>query len=277
MGEELELQGGRYWVVYYQPLPEAGERVAAALVFTDGPGRTVVEYDPDFAKVRKLFPNADVQTLAFYMRSMQSDLNDSADPASVLSAYGPQLAVSAARRVATPLDSAKIDLLKSRYLFPEKAKGARKRAPNPAKELEAFVRARAGRDVELRAGVSAREIFGRPVTGTKKVALAVEQESGWTLIDGVDLNQLSPQAVVDRADDIARSFWNYGRAAGEFGVRIQRVGVVLNGNSHLAEKTHEAHDYALHRFETESDTAIDAASADAGQKLSRILQDANVG
>ncbi len=90
---------------------------------------------------------------------------------SVLDAFGPQLAISAARRIARPLDSAKVDLLKNRYLFPEKEKKKRTRqgVPNFTAELEAFVRNRAGSGVSLRTGMSAREIFGRPVTGTKKV------------------------------------------------------------------------------------------------------------
>ena len=51
----------------------------------------------------------------------------------------------------------------------------------------------------------------------------------------------------------------------------QSVAVVLNGQSHLSPKTHQAHDYALHRFAAESDFAIDAAAADSESLLRRAL------
>ena len=273
MADELKSRAGKYWVLFYQPLPEAGERVAAALVFEDARGRATLEYDDSFAKILKLFPAVDPQALAFYLDNIRTDLDAAGATETVLNAYGPQLAASSARRISVPVSSSTVDMLMARYIYPEKkAKRSRQQEDKVADEIEAFVRSRVGPDVSLRTRVSARDILGRSVTGTKRVALAVPTDSGWTLIDGVDLNQATPQAVVSRADEVSRTFWNYGRAASDLGVRIKRVGVVLNGSSHLAAKTHEAHDYALHRFETESDAAIDAASAEASQRLRRVLE-----
>jgi hypothetical protein len=274
MGDELNRRTGKYWVLFYQPLPEAGERIAVALVFEDGKkvGGTL-EYDPTFYKVSKLFPSVDPQALAFYLESIRADLGGANETQQILNAYGPQLKASSARRISVPVAPSTIEMLMTRYIYPEKkAKQAQPKRDKVADELTAFVRTQVGPEVSLRTHVGARDIFGRSVTGTKKVALAVSTNSGWTLIDGVDLNQLTPQAAVSRADDVARSFWNYGRAASDLGLHIKRVGVVLNGSSHLALKTHEAHDYALHRFETDSDAAIDAASTEAGQQLRTVLQ-----
>jgi hypothetical protein len=246
------------------------------LAFEHGKGRATVEYDSAFAKVAKMFPDADPQALAFYLDSLRTDLDVAGDVETVLNAYGPQIVASAARRIATPISRAAIEMLMARYIFPAK-KGRRDRRleDKVAKEIEAFVRGKMGPDLALRREVSAREILGHPVAGTKRIALAIPKDSAWTLVDGVDLNQLTPQAAANRADEISRTFWNYSRAAGDSGVLIRRVGVVLNGNSHLAPRTHEAHDYALHRFQVDADLAIDATSTEAGQQLQRLLEQIN--
>jgi hypothetical protein len=104
------------------------------------------------------------------------------------------------------------------------------------------------------------------------VALAVENPTGWTLIDGVDLNLLTPKKAIDRADDVGRVFWRYARLAETSRTgSISKIGVVLNGQCHLKPKEHDAHDYAIHRLEEEADTAIDSASSEATAKLERAL------
>lgn len=273
MGDELTRLAGNYWVLFYQPLPEAGERIAIALAFENGKGRATVEYDSSFAKVAKVFPDLDPQALAFYLDSLRNDLDTPANVEAVLNAYGPQIAASAARRIAVPISRTTIEMLMARYIFPAK-KGRRDRRleDKVAKEIEAFVLGKIGSELDVRREVSAREILGHPVAGTKRIALAIPTDSAWTLVDGVDLNQLTPQAVANRADEVSRTFWNYSRAAGDSGVLLRRVGVVLNGNSRLAPRTHEAHDYALHRFQVDSDLAIDASSSDAGQQLRGLLE-----
>ena len=61
------------------------------------------------------------------------------------------------------------------------------------------------------------------------------------------------------------------RAKNESDETITRVGIVLNGNSHLTPKTNDAHDYALHLFNREADFALDATSAESGTQLSKII------
>jgi hypothetical protein len=165
-----------------------------------------------------------------------------------------------------------MEMLLARYVYLSKGKKARKEQHDKVgEEIAIFVRSNAGPDIQFRTGVSAREIVGHKVPGTKPVAIAIPNERGWTLIDGVDLNQSTAPAAINRADDVARTYWNYSRAAAEAGVEIRRVGVVLNGHSHLSPPTHEAHDYALHRFRVDADLALDNVSTEAGMQLRELL------
>jgi hypothetical protein len=277
MGDELTRREGKYWVIFYQPLPEAGERIAVALVFEDPKSGATVEYDPTFAKLKRVYPDVDPEVLAFYLDSLRNELHSSNQVEVILNGYGPQLEPSSARRIHVPVSQGAIEMLMARYVSPlKKNRDSQKTNDKIAKEIEAFVRQNAAPELELRTNVTARDILGRSVTGTRRIALAIRNQSGWTLVDGVDLNQSTPQAAATRADEISRTFWNYHRSAGETGVRIRRVGVVLNGNSHLAPKTHEAHDYALHRFEMDSDLVVDGASTESRGLLRSLLNDADL-
>lgn len=272
MGDELSRGIGKYWVLFLQPLPEAGERVAIALVFHDKAHQPVVEYDPAFSKALKLYSDLDTDGLRFCLESLQTDLRTSDQIEATLNSYGPQISASNVRRIASPVSEQVIEMLLARYVYPSKGKRARKeRRDKVGEEIATFVRNNVGPDIQLKTGVTAREIVGQRVPGTKPVAIAVPSRGGWTLIDGVDLNHLTASAAVSRADVIARTYWNYSRLAAESGVRIRRVGVVLNGHSHLTAPTHEAHDYALHRFQVDSDLAIDNGSTEAGQRLRELL------
>jgi hypothetical protein len=269
MGDELTHRAGKYWILFYQPLPEAGERIAIALVFEGEKGRARVEYDPKFAKVLKMYPDGDPEGLAFCLDSLQADLDHSSVTDAVIGLFGPQIAASEARRIASPVTPNVIQMLMNRYVFPA-TKAKRREAPSDpvGKEIVAFAREAVDSHDGWLTNVKARDILGRSLTGTKKVALAIPDGSGWTLIDGVDLNQLTPQAAATRADEVSHTFWNYGRVTG---IHIRRVGVVLNGHSHLEARTSEAHDYALHRFQVDSDYAIDSASTESGKSLKDLL------
>jgi hypothetical protein len=271
MGDELTRRVGKYWILFYQPLPEAGERIAIALAFEGEKGRARVEYDPKFAKVLKMYPDADPDGLAFCLDSLRTDLEQADAIGAVLGAFGPQITASEARRIASPVPANIVEMLMNRYVFPAtRAKRRESRADPVGKEIVAFARAAVDSNEGWLTNVNARVILGRSLSGTKRVALAIPSESGWTLVDGVDLNRLTPRATAARADDVSRTFWNYHRFSGA-GLRIRRVGVVLNGNSHLAANTSEAHDYALHRFQVDSDLAIDAASIDSRELLRNLL------
>jgi hypothetical protein len=272
MGDELSRGIGKYWVLFLQPLPEAGERVAIALVYCDKTDRPVVEYDPGFSKALKLYSDLDADGLRYCLDTLQTDLRSSDQIEATLNSYGPQISASNARKIASPVSEHVIDMLLARYVYPPKGKRARKeRKDTVGEEIAVFVRNNAGPDIQFKTGVSAREIVGHRVPGTKPIAVAIPSRQGWTLIDGVDLNQLTAPAAINRADDVARTYWSYSRMAAEAGVQIRRVGVVLNGHSHLSLSTHEAHDYALHRFQDDSDLALDNVSTEAGARLRELL------
>ena len=190
----------------------------------------------------------------------------------VLNSYGPQFVTSEPRRLALPVQPATIEILKARYLYPAKRLRT-KREPEDkvSQEIAAFVRNAVPSEAIFSTNVGSKEILGRSLPGTKRVALAIPSASGWTLVDGIDLNQLTPSEANQRADEISRTFWHYKQATAEGDIQIRRVAVVLNGQSHLSPKTHQAHDYALHRFAAESDFAIDAAAADSESLLRRAL------
>ena len=272
MGDELSRGIGKYWVLFLQPLPEAGERVAIALVFYDKTDRPVVEYDPDFSKALKLYSDLDTDGLRYCLETLKTDLRSTDQIEATLNSYGPQVSASNARKIASPISEHVIEMLLARYVYPSKGKRARKeRKDMVGEEIAIFVRNNAGPDIHFRKGVSAQEIVGHRVPGTKPVAIAIPSDHGWTLIDGVDLNQSTPPAAISRVNDVARTYWNYSRAAAQAGVQIRRVGVVLNGHSHLSRPTHEAHDYALHRFQVDSDLALDNVSTEAGTRLRELL------
>ena len=275
MADTKTKPAGKYWILYFQPLPEAGERIAMALLFQEGRGGGVVRFDATFAKVLQVFPDADPQLLAFYLESLQKGLADmSVDVEAELNAYGPQIAASPARRIAAPLAEATVIMLMERYLLPVKRK-RRAQEDGASSQIESFVRESLGIDTPVETQVTPNRILGHSLVGAKEVALAIRTVSGWALIDGVDLNQLKPQVANERVDEISRTFWRYQRAAAESGLQIQRVSVVLNGRSHLEKCTLDAHDYALHRFQVDSDLAIDAASTGAQQQLRTLVERLN--
>jgi hypothetical protein len=263
---------GQFWILYLQPEPESGERIAIALAIREN-GFVSLDYDNRFSKAQCTFPSFDSKLLQFYLQSMERDLaSHRGDPVElILSSYAPQIAISSPRRIATPLNaSTRLNLLKKFVLLPSREKvAAVKRDDNVAKQIVAFVTTHLGRipDNAERYATSDR-LFGKRITGTEAVAVAIPRGNGWVLIDGVDLNQSQPQAAINRADAVARTFWNYAR---EMSSQIQSVGIVLNGNSRARTSTHEAHDYALHRFKQDSTAAIDGNSISEVADLRRMV------
>lgn len=273
MASEL-MRVGWYRLLYYQPAPETGERIAMGLLFEDE-GRAFLHYDKQFAKLRKLYPWIDSKTVGFYLDDLNSALAKATSIEPVLNLYGPQLVWSDARKVVLPITDALVKMLMGKFVQPAP------RGPHEAKPpdrvsiaIQAYVKSRAQKDLQFHTEVTPETILGRKATGVGAVALAMESNTGWTLIDGVDLNLLKPKQAIDRADDVGRTFWHYSRlvAEGQATAPIRKIGVVINGLSHLKQREHDAHDYALHRLEAEADETIDAASTEATAKLERELQ-----
>jgi len=273
MASEL-TRVGWYRLLYYQPAPETGERITIGLLFEDE-GRAFLHYDKQFVKLRKLYPWIDSRTVGFYLDDLKNALAKATCIEPVLNLYGPQLVPSEARKVTLPITDALVKMLMGKFVQPAP------RGPHEAKQpdqvaiaIQAYVKNRIHRDLRFHTEVTPDTILGRKTARVGAVALAVESTAGWTLIDGVDLNLLKPKAAITRADDVGRTFWHYSRLAeeGQTTGPIRKIGVVLNGQSHLKPSEHDAHDYALHRLGAEADTTIDAASTEATAKLERELQ-----
>ena len=185
--------------------------------------------------------------------------------------YGPQVAASPARKIEIPVTQSATNLLMAKYVFPAKKLRSRDKVDKVAVEIAAYVLQQLAPDTEVLTNVAANDIVGRSIAGARKIALAIHGKTGWILVDGVDLNQLSPGAAVDRADAISRTYWKYSRAQKGSTETIKSIGLVLNGKSHLAPPTSEAHDYALHLFRREADFALDAASTESGPQLRAFI------
>ena len=141
MENELNLRVGKYWLLYYQPLPEAGERIAIALVFENGRRGATLEYDPSFAKAAKVFPDLDQSSLKFFLDSLKNELLSPSSVEAILGMYGPQVAASTARKIEIPVTTSAIDLLMAKYVYPAKKTRSRERVDQVAVEISLCSRA----------------------------------------------------------------------------------------------------------------------------------------
>jgi hypothetical protein len=125
----------QYWIVFLQPLPEAGERIAVALAFRDVQKRAWIRFDDRFSKALMLYPDLDQSTLQFYFESLQRDSDSCDDVEATLNSYGPQIAVSSPRRIASPISQPVVDMLLARHVYPSRERSA----PNldPVEKLRA--------------------------------------------------------------------------------------------------------------------------------------------
>src|SRR5271169_4398410 len=233
MASELK-RGGWYRLLYYQPAPETGERITIVLLFEDEE-HAFLHYDKQFAKLRKLYPWIDSKTVGFYLDDLKGALAKTKSIEPVLNLYGPQLVSSDARKVVLPITDALVEMLMEKFVHPAP------RGPHEAKQpdqvamaIQSYVKNRVHKDLHLHTEVTSDTILGRKAARVGTVAVAVETDAGWTLIDGVDLNLLRPKQAIVRAEDVGRTFWHYSRLVEEGKTRpIRKIGVVLNGLSHL--------------------------------------------
>jgi hypothetical protein len=264
---------GWYRLLYYQPAPETGERITVGLLLGDE-DHALLHYDKQFAKLRKLYPWIDSKIVAFYLDDLSRAVAKTKNIETALNLYGPQLIPSDARKVALPITEALVGTLMEKFVRPAPRAPQEPKGPDQvAIAIQAYVKNRLAKDLHLYTEVMPETIIGKKAPLVGSVALAMEGATGWTLIDGVDLNVLTPQKAIHRADDVGRTFWHYTRLAeeGKTGP-IRKIGLVLNGLSHLKPLEHDAHDYALHRLEAEADATIDGASVGGSAKLEKFLR-----
>jgi hypothetical protein len=278
MGDKVNNQIGRYWAIFYQPLPESGERIAIALVLEHNSANCTVEFDEKFAKVRKVFPDLDAEGMAFTLSGLQTKLNETDNRDFLLASLGPQISASIARRAALPFTDKRKASLMSRYVLPAKSTrpepltAQEQRNQTVTKAIQGYIRGYFdGKDISVE--VSPKQIFVRNIPGVRPVAIGIQAGDGsWTVMDGVDLNQSTAQSAERRADDIGHTYWKLKREAERKGIKVKSIGIVLNGHSHLSPRSKEAHDYALLRFQQNSDHAVDAAEGERNTELQAVIE-----
>ena len=116
MASELKRVGW-YRLLYYQPAPETGERIAIGLLFDDE-GHAFLHYDKQFGKLRKLYPWTDPKAVGFYLEDLKSALAKTKCIDPVLNLYGPQLASSDPRKVVLPITDALVKMLMGKFVQP---------------------------------------------------------------------------------------------------------------------------------------------------------------
>jgi hypothetical protein len=271
MAEKLKTIG-TYRILYAQPTPETGERVAVAILVQNG--KTLLYFDRRFPRLKKFFGDLELNALEYYLDHLKDAISRTHEPETVLNSYAPQIVPSDPRKVALPLDEQSVRALMQKLLQPPT------RSPAGAVEvsvqkpvtnaIEAYMKVRAGVTENIQTEIPSEAIFGRRISGLHSVALGIRRGSNWVLVDGVDLNELTPSAAIKRADEVGRNFWKINRAvANQQGMTLKRIGLVLNGNSHLRAATADAHDYSLHRIAADADRTFDGASLDAPDLIRR--------
>jgi hypothetical protein len=277
MAEKLKTVGV-YRILYAQPTPETGERVAVAILVQDDQ-KNLLYFDRRFPRLKKVFGDLELDALEFYLEDLKKALSHSDEAENVLNTYSPQIVPSDRRRIALPLDERGVHALMQKLLQPPAplmSVAAEASSFDPVtKSIEAYVRMKARVTEDVHTGVTPDVIFGKRVFGLHAVALGVHKGSTWVLLDGVDLNELKPKAAIKRADEVGRNFWQLTREAERLPVtRIKRIGLILNGNSHRRGATLDAHDYSLHRLSADSDRTFDGSSAEAPELVRREILNA---
>ena len=88
MGSSL---AGSYRLVYFQPVPEYGERVCIALVFNGEKGAEVL-YDPTFSKLKCLAPQIEPEAIKIYLETLSDNLKSTqSDPSWLIHNFTPQM------------------------------------------------------------------------------------------------------------------------------------------------------------------------------------------
>lgn len=275
----MNQQIGNYHVLFYQPSPELGERVAIGLLFEEKQGSFSLHYSPDFPKLSRLYPDTDVDIVRFYLEDLRKSLSSCDNSTQVLARYGPQIVRSEARKIALPIKAATVDMLTEKILFAQRVRRKRDAESASAKltsmvgaAIEEFVVREAQIQLRMKRNADVSLWEHRPVRDLKKVALAVESDLGWTLIDGVNLNLMTPNEAEKHADAVARNFWEYKKFVVErLGKTVRRIGLVMNGQSHLHPAMAAAHEFALHRLDGDSDLALDTCDRSAVDRLRQQL------
>jgi hypothetical protein len=283
MGSELKANLASYRLLYFQPDPEDGERIAVGiLLYKDR--KAEVLYDKKFPKLKCFVPYFDPATIAFYLETLQRRVSDvDVDLEVSLRRHAPQILASEERKVAWPLTEQTKLYLIERFLHhrggPEGSSAAQsfaqEREEISKRRLTELVEQLKGSDfIEIHRDATPQWVLGRKIPQMRPVAIAIRKVNQIILVDGVDLNVLTPQRALSAVNKIVHTFWQYGRFRQETIDRteIKRIGVVLNGVPNPGPAVTDAHDFALDQFKKESEATIDASSPFGRERLRDVLQ-----
>jgi hypothetical protein len=277
----VTLTAAQYRLLYAQPDPERGERVCVGILYQEG-NRFRVDYDREFGKIRCLAPYADTTLLSFLLEDLSGLLSSTKSVELAIGSVGPHIAASEARYVAGPVLDSTRQLMLERFVLPSSAGVALVALDDKrsrSKELVRQVGTNLADFAEAASAVTrgARQLLreARPVdvigrrASIPPVAAALKTASEVVLIDGIDLNLMTPGSSVNHANKVVHTFWRYDRLRQEHETflpqAIRIVGIVLNGTERARPWTKrwqqftDAHDYAMDQFRQEADLAVDAS------------------
>jgi hypothetical protein len=272
--------GDQFRLLYFSPNPEDGERVCVAILASVG-GMWCVEFDEEFAKLRAIAKDKDVEFVRGVVDMLRKDL-DRSDLSSLMLSLEPQFRTSEPRNLLVPWTADIRRKLRGRFLI-----RGRFHEEKLEREHEERIQARIAAFLdETMPGVGRLaasklkpdQLFGDALSHqfrvARPVARALVGRTRAVLIDGVDTTLKPSTDVIKKANRIAFTFWQYGRVIKSPSLppgaprKIFRVGVVFDGTP----SAYMVREYSLHQFQKDADLAIESSSPDGLSKMKEELQ-----
>ncbi len=272
-----------YRLLFVQPDPESGERLCIGLVIGDDE----LMYDREFSRARCLSRDLDVDILRFYLEDLRAKLfNGNAPIDSVLGSSAPLLTSSLPRKVTLPITAEKKARLFQHFVLrdasTEPVAESFRREPVSTRSLfvqrvKNFANLDSSMPFDaLIENAKPSDILGVEEKNIGRIALAVRRDSLMFLIDGVDLNNMTPKKALSEAEKVRHIFWQYKRIGTGRGFPLSRIALVFNGNSHTDSILRETHDYTVDQFKRETELTIDTSDPEAARDLSAFVEAARL-
>jgi hypothetical protein len=273
--ESMSMVGiEEYRLLFFQPDPEAGERICVG-VAVDGE----LLYSADFSRVQSFSQKLGPEILNFYLKDIRERIirSHGEDLERIVKDYAPMFIVSAPRKVVSPVNQSTKLMLLRRFVNGEEHRQTsrmrfRKQFFSKLKDFAYSVVSPTTHQIIENARPV--DIFGETRKGfgrVGRIALAVKRENHILLMDGLDLNPLRSQDLLRACTQVVHTFWQYGRVPRPYGETLSRVAVLFNGSIQETAKSRDAHAFALDQFRKESDATIEASSPMGAERLAGFL------
>lgn len=283
----MTSEGNSYQLLYFSPRPEDLEQVCVAVAIKVE-GRYLIEYDEKLAKMKCIARDRDVIFVRDALETIRHAVNG--DFAKVTSEFQPQFHVSEPRRLLVPWSEDVRRQLKKRFLLRGRQISTHLEHEHQ-KQFESKLstlidKIAPGSQSNFVSEVKPELLFPDTVAHSfrnpKAISRAIIGGTRAVLIDGVDTTVGDSTEVIQRANKIAFTFWQYGKALHndslptKFHREIIRVGVVFDGEP----KARVLREYSLHQFTKDADLAIEA-EAEGGfdrvrAEIKKTLQDIRI-